>query len=53
MSPPDRSKGEYRSAQREGSPVSPPDRSKGEYRSAQRDGRSMCANHPRCAKAIP
>ena len=38
MSPPGRPKGEYRSAQREGSPVSPPGRPKGEYRSAQREG---------------
>jgi O-succinylbenzoic acid--CoA ligase len=34
MSPPGRPKGEYRSAQREGTPVSPPGRPKGEYRSA-------------------
>ncbi len=38
MSPPGRPKGEYRSAQREGIPVSPPGRPKGEYRSAQRAG---------------
>ncbi len=38
MSPPGRPKGEYRSAQREGVPVSPPGRPKGEYRSAQREG---------------
>ncbi len=38
MSPPGRPKGEYRSAQREGTPVSPPGRPKGEYRSAQREG---------------
>jgi len=38
MSPPGRPKGEYRSAQREGSQVSPPGRPKGEYRSAQREG---------------
>ena len=37
-SPPGRPKGEYRSAQREGTPVSPPGRPKGEYRSAQREG---------------
>jgi len=43
MSPPDRSKGEYRSAQHEGTPVSPPDRSKGEYRSAQHEGLSATA----------
>jgi len=38
MSPPGRPKGEYRSAQREGTLVSPPGRPKGEYRSAQREG---------------
>ena len=38
MSPPGRPKGEYRSAQREGAPLSPPGRPKGEYRSAQREG---------------
>ena len=38
MSPPGRPKGEYRSAQHEGSPVSPPGRPKGEYRSAQHEG---------------
>ena len=38
MSPPGRPKGEYRSAQREGTPVSPPGRPKGEYLSAQREG---------------
>ena len=38
MSPPGRPKGEYRSAQHEGSPVSPPGRPKGEYRSAQSEG---------------
>jgi two-component system OmpR family sensor kinase len=37
MSPPGRPKGEYRSAQHEGSPVSPPGRPKGEYRSAQHE----------------
>ena len=31
MSPPGRPKGEYRSAQREGAPVSPPGRPKGEF----------------------
>jgi len=35
MSPPGRPKGEYRSAQRGGTPASPPGRPKGEYRSAQ------------------
>jgi 16S rRNA (guanine527-N7)-methyltransferase len=38
MSPPGRPKGEYRSAQRAGSPLSPPGRPKGEDRSAQRAG---------------
>ena len=38
MSPPGRPKGEYRSAQHEGTPVSPPGRPKGEYRSAQHAG---------------
>jgi len=38
MSPPGRPKGEYRSAEREGTPVSPPGRPKGEYRSAEREG---------------
>ena len=38
MSPPGRPKGEYRSAQREGTQVSPPGRPKGEYRSAQHGG---------------
>ena len=38
MSTPGRPKGEYRSAQREGAPVSTPGRPKGEYRSAQREG---------------
>ena len=38
MSPPGRPKGEYRSAQREGTPSSPPGRPKGECRSAQREG---------------
>jgi len=43
MSPPGRPKGEYRSAQREGTPVSPPGRPKGEYRSAQREGTPVSA----------
>ena len=38
MSPPGRPKGEFRSAQREGTPSSPPGRPKGEFRSAQREG---------------
>ncbi len=38
MSPPGRPKGEYRSAQHEGTPASPPGRPKGEYRSAQHEG---------------
>ena len=43
MSPPGRPKGEYRSAQREGTPVSAPGRPKGEYRSAQREGTPVSA----------
>ncbi|MEP7303098.1 MAG: AMP-binding protein [Caldimonas sp.] len=38
MSPPGRPKGEYRSAQHEGAPLTPPGRPKGEYRSAQHEG---------------
>ncbi|MEO8754073.1 MAG: hypothetical protein ABI624_15495 [Casimicrobiaceae bacterium] len=38
MSAPGSPKGEYRSAQREGKPVSAPGRPKSEYRSAQRKG---------------
>jgi len=38
MSPKGRPEGEYRSAQREGTPVSPTGRPEGEYRSAQHDG---------------
>ena len=38
MSPPGRPKGEYRSAKREGTPLTPPGRPKGEYRSAKREG---------------
>ena len=41
MSPPGRPKGEYRSAQHEGTPLSPPGRPKGEYRSAQHEGTPM------------
>ena len=37
MSPPGRPKGEYRSAQHEGTPVTPPGHPKGEYRSAQHE----------------
>ena len=47
MSPPGRPKSEYRSAQREGSPMSPPGRPKGEYRSAQREGSPMSPPHGR------
>ena len=52
MSPPGRPKGEYRSAQHEGTPVSPPGRPKGEYRSAQHEGtpvspRSVLLVNPR------
>ena len=52
MSPPGRPKGEYRSAQREGTPVSPPDRPKGEYRSAQHEGTTVSA-HGRSKALIP
>ena len=38
MSPPGRPKGEYRSAQHEGTPVSPHGRPKGSYRSAKHEG---------------
>ncbi len=41
MSPPGRPKGEFRSAQHEGAPVSPPGRPKGEFRSAQHEGISV------------
>jgi NAD(P)-dependent dehydrogenase (short-subunit alcohol dehydrogenase family) len=41
VSPPGRPKGEHRSAQREGIPLSPPGRPKGEHRSAQREGRPL------------
>jgi adenylosuccinate lyase len=43
MSPASRPKGEYRSAQPEGSVNRPPGRPKGEYRSAQREGNPMSA----------
>jgi len=41
MSPPGRPKGEYRSAKREGNPLTPPGRPKGEYRSAKREGNPL------------
>ncbi len=50
MSPPGRPKGEYRSAQHEGSPVSPPGRPKGHcpmHRSAQHEGSPVSAAVPR------
>ena len=50
MSPPGRPKGEYRSAQREGTPMSPPGRPKGEYRSARPAARRALASrvsHPK------
>jgi len=50
MSPPGRPKGEYRSAQHEGTPVSPPGRPKGEYRSAQHEGTPV--NAPRYDVAL-
>jgi 16S rRNA (guanine527-N7)-methyltransferase len=43
MSPPGRPKGEYRSAQREGSFIRPPGRPKGEHRSAQREATTVSA----------
>jgi hypothetical protein len=47
MSPPGRPKGEYRSAQREGTPMSATGRPEREYRSAQREGISMRQNFVR------
>ena len=41
MSTPGRPKGEYRSAQHVGTPVTTPGRPKGEYRSAQHVGTSV------------
>ena len=38
MSPPSRPKGEYRSAQHEGTPFCPPGRPKGEFRKPQAEG---------------
>ena len=52
MSPPGRPKGEYRSAQHEGAPVSPPGRPKGECRSAQHEGAPVSA-HGRSEALIP
>ncbi len=43
MSAPGRPKGEYRSAQHEGTPVSTPGRPKGEYRSAPHEGTPVSA----------
>ena len=43
MSPPGRPKGEFRSAQHEGTPVSPPGRHKGEFRSAQHEATPVSA----------
>ena len=43
MSPPGRPKGEFRSAQHEGTPVSPPGRPKGEFRSAQHEATPVSA----------
>ncbi len=45
MSPPGRPKGEFRSAQHEGSPMSPPGRPKGEFRSAQHEGSPVNTPH--------
>jgi uncharacterized protein (TIGR00251 family) len=44
MSPPGRPKGEYRSAQHAGNPISPPGRPKGKYRSAQHAGGPVSAS---------
>jgi protein-glutamine gamma-glutamyltransferase len=41
MSPTGRPEGEYRSAQREGNPLTPTGRPEGEYRSAQREGNPL------------
>ncbi len=51
MSLPGRPKGEYRSAQHEGTPVSLPGRPKGEYRSAKHVGCLMSSSPPRHAPA--
>jgi hypothetical protein len=50
MSPPGRPKGEYRSAQPEGTLVSPPCRPEGEYRSAQHE--DAPARPPGCFRAL-
>ena len=42
-SPPGRPKGEFRSAQHEGTRISPPDRPEGDYRSAQHEGTPVSA----------
>ena len=47
MSPPGRSQGEYRSAQRGGCLMSPPGRPKGECRSAKHRGCLMTGQTPR------
>ena len=50
MSPPGRPKGEFRSAQHVGTPVSPPGRPKGEFRSAQHVVIPVSA--PGCSQAL-
>ncbi|MBK6864638.1 MAG: NAD-dependent epimerase/dehydratase family protein [Ideonella sp.] len=52
MSPPGRPKGEYRSAQHEGTPASPPGRPKGEYRSAQHEATPASPAAPRGRRAL-
>ena len=58
MSPPGHPKGEYRSAQHEGTPVTPPGRPKGECRSAQHEGSAVSSRrslwqHARLATFTP
>ncbi len=53
MSTPGRPKGEFRSAQHEGTPVSTPGRPKGEYRSAQHEGTPVSTPPPGAAAPLP
>ena len=55
MSTPGRPKGEYRSAQHEGSPIRPKGRPEGEYRSAQHEGSPviLAGRTPRVRAAGP
>ncbi len=50
MSTPGRPKGEYRSAQHEGSPLRTPGRPKGEYRSAQHEASPVSLRAPHAAE---